>query len=896
MDRVRTSTAPVSSSVTCPACNAPVDPLRAGYVAIFDGSFRYFCNAACKNAYVEAASKRPALDAVTAEPPPVASAARSVSGSEAATVASGVREHRIAERVDAEAERVVLHERGGEGGAPAADVVGELPSSVERGEVARRAVEQEPEDVAKVEDEEPSPATLRSPSVTDREAPGARKRAGGRSALSAAGRRVAGWLATSAPIAGIFAGVLATVVSLAGEGAGVARLPLALFAAAAALVRLALTSRDRRVVSPWVVGVPIAAAAIVAAISTITRHPNADAHASFVGLAAAAALTVRILLERARRDVDAARRRTVRGLAVEARLVRDPSRFGRASVTDEVDGADRKGEPRSQDEARLGLDRALEGALEIVAADVVKPGEQVLVEAKETIPVDGIVAAGEADVAPWLDSPALVRKAEGDPVVAGAVVVSGRLRVNATFSGAERAWLRLANGAPAPIEVVSPLVAFFRRAVHRGAPVAALVVAGAVYADNGSWLDVAIAAAGAAYALAAGASVSAAALAHARGHVAAQRRGIVYKDALAFDAAARADVAVVCSRGTILLGEPEIVGVEAITKDGVVSGGWLRSPLPFPSGGAPLNEGDRGSDVARVLAIAAGAEMSSTHPFAAAILREARARGVRPENVRSAISHSGLGVTALAANGDRVIVGSRAFLLQEKVSVAIADARVSELEAEGRSVLLVAVGGKLVGLLALQDGLRPGARAAIQRLHDARVEPVLLSGEARDTCETIARALDIEHVRPEVLPADRGAEVRALADGGRIVAAIGHPASDDGALGAADVSIAMAAAGAAPGEWGVALASDDVRDAALALTVPRAARDRARTAVVVGILTQAASALAIAFGLAPPAIVPVLGVLATVVVLTIVRDPEEAGQNHTLPPRVGSTPGATSHK
>ncbi|HVJ89693.1 MAG TPA: HAD family hydrolase, partial [Labilithrix sp.] len=188
-------------------------------------------------------------------------------------------------------------------------------------------------------------------------------------------------------------------------------------------------------------------------------------------------------------------------------------------------------------------------------------------------------------------------------------------------------------------------------------------------------------------------------------------------------------------------------------------------------------------------------------------------------------------------------------------------------------VLLVAVGGRLVGLLALQDGLRPGARAAVQRLHDARIEPVLLSGEARDTCETIARALDIEHVRPEILPADRGTEVRALADGGRVVAALGHASTDDGALGAADVSIAMEAAGAAPGEWGVSLASDDVRDAALALTVPRAFRDRARTAVLVGAITQALGALGMVFGIAAPTIVPVLGVLAAVAVVAIVREP-----------------------
>ena len=377
-----------------------------------------------------------------------------------------------------------------------------------------------------------------------------------------------------------------------------------------------------------------------------------------------------------------------------------------------------------------------------------------------------------------------------------------------------------------------------------------------MYASNGATADVVLAGCAGAYALAVAAATTAAALAHARGHAAAQRRGIVYKDALAFDAAARADVAVVCSRGTILLGEPEIVAVEAM--------------------GANARE-----DRDRVLAVAAGAELSSNHPFAAAVLREARARSVRPESVRSPLVHAGLGVTALAGNGDRVIVGSRAFLLQEKVSVAIADARTTELEAEGRSVLLVAVGGRLAGLLGLQDGLRPGARAAVQRLHDARIEPVLLSGEARETCETIARALDIEHVRPEILPSDRGTEVRALGDGGHVVAALGHPASDDGALGAADVSVAMQAAGAAPGEWAVALASDDVRDAALALTIPRASRERARTAVVVGALAQALGSLAIVFGVAPPAIVPVLGVLAAAAVVAVVRDGAQVNESTT---------------
>jgi Cu+-exporting ATPase len=83
----------------------------------------------------------------------------------------------------------------------------------------------------------------------------------------------------------------------------------------------------------------------------------------------------------------------------------------------------------------------------------------------------------------------------------------------------------------------------------------------------------------------------------------------------------------------------------------------------------------------------------------------------------------------------------------------------------------------------------------------------------------------------------------------------------------------MRAAGAAPGEWSVALASDDVRDAALALTVPRACRERAKWAVLVGLGAQASSSLGIAFGVAPPAIAPALGVVAALVSLALVRDP-----------------------
>ncbi len=279
-------------------------------------------------------------------------------------------------------------------------------------------------------------------------------------------------------------------------------------------------------------------------------------------------------------------------------------------------------------------------------------------------------------------------------------------------------------------------------------------------------------------------------------------------------------------------------------------------------------------EIERVLSLAAGAETASTHPFAAAVSRAARMRGVHADPVRNATARAGLGITASASTGERLVVGGRAIMLAEKIGVAIVEARVSELEGQGRSVLLVALGDRIVGVIALQDGLRPGARAAVQRLLDARIEPVLLSGEARETCETIGRALDIEHVRPEVLPADRGTEVRALAEGGSIVAVVGHPAGDDSALAAADVAVAMGAAGSTPGEWAVALAADDVRDAAMAVAIPRAARDRARVAVALGIAPGVFALLAIGLGVAPLAFAPLAALAGAIAVAVHAREAE----------------------
>jgi cation transport ATPase len=115
-----------------------------------------------------------------------------------------------------------------------------------------------------------------------------------------------------------------------------------------------------------------------------------------------------------------------------------------------------------------------------------------------------------------------------------------------------------------------------------------------------------------------------------------------------------------------------------------------------------------------------------------------------------------------------------------------------------------------------------------------------------------------------------------LGEGGSVVAVVGHPVSDDGALGAADVSVAMGAAGSNPGEWAVALASDDVRDAAIALAIPHAARARVRAAIALGATPALIALLAVFFGVAPPAVAPLGAFLGAVAVAVHARESTRA--------------------
>lgn len=474
---------------------------------------------------------------------------------------------------------------------------------------------------------------------------------------------------------------------------------------------------------------------------------------------------------------------------------------------------------------------------EEVDASRVRSGQEVVVGEGEVVAVDGIVQAGEAFALLHPSSPTPVRRNAGDSILAGARVVEGEIRVLATRVGDERALVRPASFGDPRSDRAAPLTALTARVTRWGGLVVLGGAAGGlVFAETDVGLAGQLSAAAAVLlAIPMVAIRRAAEEPYVAAAATAAERGVVFASAHTLDRAGRTAVAALCTHGTITEGEPEVVEVHAVGET---------SPLAL-------------------MGIVAGAEAAAQdHPIARAITRFTEARGIAPESVRRASFLSGRGVTALAPSGLEIVVGSRALLLAEGVSVAVADADAARAEERGHTVVFVGLDGRVRAVISLRDEDRPGARAAVQRMIDLGIEVVLISGDHRGTIEALARHLDIGHVKAELLPDERGVEVRRLRETGGVVATVGRPGRDDPALGAADVQVVLGAAGAPEAERTVSLTSEDVRDASAALWIARAARRAAwrgtmaaalgggllATLAAVGVLAPAAAAL-LALGL-----------------------------------------------
>ncbi len=238
--------------------------------------------------------------------------------------------------------------------------------------------------------------------------------------------------------------------------------------------------------------------------------------------------------------------------------------------------------------------------------------------------------------------------------------------------------------------------------------------------------------------------------------------GILIKGGEALETAHLIRTVVLDKTGTITEGKPTVTDVVAL--------------------------GDMPGD--ELLALAAAAETASEHPLGQAILKGAREKGLALPQVTDFASVTGQGIRA-DVEGVRILAGNRTLLQAEGVSTEAGDAQAARLAAEGKTPVYIAKDGQAVGVVAVADVLKPGSRAAIERLHAMGVETVMITGDNRLTAEAIARQVGVDRVLAEVLPGDKAAEVKRLQEGGCKVAMVGDGINDAPALAQADIGIAI---------------------------------------------------------------------------------------------------------
>jgi len=436
--------------------------------------------------------------------------------------------------------------------------------------------------------------------------------------------------------------------------------------------------------------------------------------------------------------------------------------------------------------------------LEIPTAEV-RVGDLLLIRPGAKVPVDAEVLEGESSVDESMvtGESMPVSKSPGDSLIGATINKNGTLRARATAVGADTALAQIvklvqeAQNSKAPAQRLADKAAFWLVLVALVGGLGTflvwnLVVGASVQESLVYAITVVVITCPDALGLATPTAIMV-------GTGLGARRGILFKNAIAIEQAAKLDTVVFDKTGTLTRGEPEVVQIEIA--DGV-------------------DEND-------VLRLVAAAERESEHPLAEAIVRTATERGVDAPRAESFEAVPGHGAIAVV-EGRRLAVGNGRLLEREGIELDGLLPKAQALAGEGRTVVLVAVDGRAAALIAIADAPRETARNAVDSLEEQDIRPVMLTGDNRQTAERIARELGIDKVFAEVLPGDKADVVKELQGRGADVAMVGDGVNDAPALAQADVGIAIGAGTDVAIETAdVVLMRSDPLDVATAVTIGR---------------------------------------------------------------------------
>ena len=409
-----------------------------------------------------------------------------------------------------------------------------------------------------------------------------------------------------------------------------------------------------------------------------------------------------------------------------------------------------------------------------VALDRLAVGDLVRVRPGERIPVDGVTVDGASAVDESLvtGEPIPHDKLPGDTVIGGALNQTGSLVIRVSAVGKDTFLRNVARQVaearamkPGILRLVDRVLLVYVPAVFAASAVGLLVwtLLPSVWVGQPDWLRAGFAALSVlimGYPCALGMATP---LAIVRASGEAAERGILMRSGEAFHVFKNVRTIVFDKTGTLTVGKPTLADCQAADGGGQ-----------------------------EVLRLAASAESLSEHPLAHAIVTAAKEQGLTLSTPTTFDARPGRGVLA-TVEGHTVLVGTARFLSEQGIDTLALQPLLERSRAQGQTAVLVAVDGKATGLLAVSDQLKDGAKEMVTQLKRLGLDVVLLTGDNRQTAETVADALGITRVLAEVLPGDKADEIRRLQAQGAKVAMVGDGINDAPALMQADVGIAIGA-------------------------------------------------------------------------------------------------------
>lgn len=445
-----------------------------------------------------------------------------------------------------------------------------------------------------------------------------------------------------------------------------------------------------------------------------------------------------------------------------------------------------------------------------IPVEDVQVGDIVVVRPGEKIPVDGLVVEGYSAV----DEKVItgesipVEKKSGDQVIGATMNKTGRLKFKATKVGKDTVLAQIINmvedalSSKAPVQRLADIASgYFVPAIIITATLSSLAwyfIAGATFIFALTvFIAVLIVACPCALGLATPTAIMV-------GVGKGAENGILIKSGEALEAAYKLQVVVFDKTGTLTKGEPEVTDIVL------------------------ANSSTKTLSEEQLLQLAAIAEKNSEHPLGEAIVKRAKEKGIQIDEPELFNAIPGHGVE-VEHKGAKILLGNRKLMEANNINISALEDKMTALEEEGKTAMLIAVDNQLAGLITVADTLKEHSTDAVKTLQQMGLKVIMITGDNQRTANAIAQQVGVNRVLAEVLPSEKATEIKRLQSEGKVVAMVGDGINDAPALAQANIGIAVGSGTDVAIETGdIVLIKNDLRQVVVAIQLSRATMKKIR--------------------------------------------------------------------